>query len=268
MRAVFVVGDIHGHPEVLIDLLRDAGLIGAGHAWSGADSALWLLGDLTDRGPDGSGAIETVRRLQGEAAAAGGAVSVLLGNHDILLVAASPYAAAAGPRATPVFRFAWIANGGRDRDLERLTAGHAAWLTSLPAMALVDDHLLIHADALIYADYGQSIPQVNETVSRMLQSRDPIVWDQLFGDFCQRLAFSDPRDGVANAEAMLRRFGGRRILHGHTPIPLVTGQPAADVREPLVYADGRCLNLDGGIFLGGPGIVYRLPPPETSPPSA
>lgn len=259
MSAAFVIGDIHGHPATLLGLLRDAGLLGADHVWTGADSALWLLGDLTDRGPDGIGAIDTVRRLQGEAAAAGGTVNVLLGNHDILLVAASPYCAAAGPRATPVFQSNWRSNGGRARDLERLTAGHAAWLTSLPAMALVQDHLLIHADALIYADYGASVAQVNQTITRMLHSRDPIVWDRLFGDFCQRLAFAGARDGVANAEAMLRRFGGRRILHGHTPIPLVTGQPAADVREPLAYADGRCLNLDGGIFLGGPGFVYRLP---------
>lgn len=268
MPAAFVIGDIHGHPETLTSLLRDAGLIGADDAWRGADSALWLLGDLTDRGPDGIGAIELVRRLQGEAAATGGAVTVLLGNHDILLVAASPYCAAAGPRAAPVFQFDWLSNGGRARDLERLTADHAAWLTSLPAMALVQDHLLIHADALIYADYGASVAQVNQTISRLLHSRDPLAWDRLFGDFCQRLAFTDARDGVANAEAMLRRFGGRRILHGHTPIPLVTGQPAAEAREPLAYADGRCLNLDGGIFLGGPGFVYRLPSLGMPPSSA
>jgi hypothetical protein len=129
-------------------------------------------------------------------------------------------------------------------------------------MALVQDHLLIHADALIYMDYGHSIPEVNQTVSRMLQSRDPMVWDRLFGDFCERLAFADAQTGVANADELLRRFGGRHIVHGHTPIPFVTGQPAAEVREPLAYADGRCLNLDGGIFLGGPSFVYRLPAQE------
>jgi hypothetical protein len=259
MRAAFAIGDIHGHPDALTHLLRGAGLIGADDAWRGADSALWLLGDLTDRGPDGIGVIETVRRWQREAAAAGGEVNVLLGNHDLLILAASPFAAAASPRATPVFRTDWIFNGGRDRDLDRLTPDHAAWLASLPAMALVQDHLLIHADALIYADYGASIPEVNQTVSRMLQSRDPMVWDRLFGDFCQRFAFAEPRTGVANANAMLRRFGGRRILHGHTPIPLITGQPAAEVRAPLIYAEGRCLNLDGGIFLGGSGFVFELP---------
>ena len=147
MRAVFAIGDIHGHPEILIGLLRNAGLIDADYAWTGADSALWLLGDLTDRGPDGIGVIETVMRLQEEAVAAGGEVSVLLGNHDLLIVAASPFAPMADSRTTPVFHNDWTYNGGRDSDLRRLCPDHAAWLAALPAMALVQDHVLIHADA-------------------------------------------------------------------------------------------------------------------------
>ena len=39
-----------------------------------------------------------------------------------------------------------------------------------------------------------------------------------------------------------------------------TGQPPEDVREPLVYSRGRCVNVDGGMYLGGPGFVYQLPP--------
>ena len=36
--------------------------------WTGADARLWLVGDLVDRGPDGIGAIELVRRLERESA--------------------------------------------------------------------------------------------------------------------------------------------------------------------------------------------------------
>jgi hypothetical protein len=259
MRDTFAIGDIHGHPDTLVRLLQEAELIGPDRHWTGADSALWLLGDLTDRGPDGVGVIDLVMRLQREVAASGGEVNVLLGNHDLLILAASPLVALASSGATAVFRADWTYNGGRASDLQRLTPDHARWLANLPAMALVQDHLLIHADALIYADYGDSISAVNQSVTGMLHSSDPRKWDRLLGDFSQRLAFVDPRDGPAQADAFLRQFGGRRILHGHTPIPLVTGEPAATVREPLAYAGGRCLNLDGGIFLGGSGFVYRLP---------
>ena len=259
MRAAFVIGDIHGHPDALTALLQDAGLIGNDRAWSGADAALWLLGDLTDRGPDGIGVVEMVMRLQREAPATGGEVHTLLGNHDLLLLVASPFAAIAHSADAGLFHGDWAYNGGRESDLARLTPEQARWLAKLPAMALVQDHLLVHADALIYADYGPTIPEVNQTVTTMLQSSTPETWDRLLGDFTQRLAFADPLTGPATADAFLRRFGGKRILHGHTPIPLVTGQAAASVRQPLVYADGRCLNLDGGIYLGGRGFVYRLP---------
>jgi len=29
-----------------------------------------------------------------------------------------------------------------------------------------------------------------------------------------------------------------------------------------VYAGGLCVNVDSGMYLGGPGFVYRLPVPE------
>ena len=53
----FVVGDVHGHVEPLVRLLRDAGLVDERIAWSGADARLWFIGDLVDRGPDGVGAL-------------------------------------------------------------------------------------------------------------------------------------------------------------------------------------------------------------------
>ncbi len=62
---VFVVGDVHGHRDVLVELLRSAGLVDGGERWSGADAQFWLVGDLVDRGPDGIGAIDLVRRPRG-----------------------------------------------------------------------------------------------------------------------------------------------------------------------------------------------------------
>lgn len=259
MPAVFAIGDIHGHPEKLIGLLQEAGLIGKDLGWTGADSALWLLGDLTDRGPDGIGVIDLVMRLQRESRVSGGEVNVLLGNHDLLLAGASPFAAVASADPTWIIRADWRYNGGRTSDLRRLTPDHARWLVSLPAMALVSGHLLVHADALFYSRYGASVADVNRAITGVLHGDDPGAWDRLLGEFSQRLAFADPPTGAAEADALLHRFGGERLLHGHTPIPLVTGQSAATVQEPLEYAGGRCLNLDGGMFLGGPGFVYRLP---------
>ncbi len=253
-RRRVAIGDVHGHHERLARLLVEAGLMDAGGAWQGGTAELWFLGDLTDRGPDGIGVIELVRRLQGEARATGGRVESVLGNHEVLLLAAyfMPEVAAGGPGGT--FRLEWMANGGRAGDLARMTPEIAAWLRARPAMALVDDDLLIHADALGYARLGESVDAVNAAVARILAAPEPAVWDQLLGDLSERRAFS-------NEEALgsfLDHFGALRVIHGHTPVAaLVDGHPAVADRARR-YGTGRAVAADPGLYLGGPGFVVEL----------
>src|SRR5215218_6129387 len=163
VSAVHVIGDVHGELEKLRDLLRGAGLIrkdqDENETWCGGESTLWLMGDLVDHGPDGIGAVELVMRLQQQAARAGGRVQVLLGNHDVLLLAAHRFGTRPIPGQPETFRHHWQESGGRATDLERITPDHVRWLSSLPAMAREGDHLLAHADALLYTRYGQSIAQ-------------------------------------------------------------------------------------------------------------
>ena len=65
----------------------------------------------------------------------------------------------------------WQESGGQEADLERITPDHVRWLSSLPAMAREGDHLLAHADALLYTRYGQSIAQVNQSHDRRAPER-------------------------------------------------------------------------------------------------
>lgn len=257
--AVFVVGDVHGAFEKLTGLLQAGGLIDRQLGWAAGDAALWLLGDFFDRGPDGIGVVELIMRLQREAAAAGGYVGALLGNHEPLLLSAHRFGAGLTVWGSSFWND-WERNGGQRRDIERLTPEHVAWLTSLPAMALVADRLLMHADALFYRRYGRSVEQVNAALQRLLHSDDAAAWDQLLGEFVERQAFGARRpNGTAVARAMLQEFGGRQIIHGHTPIYLMTGQAKRDITAPLIYADGLCVNVDSGMGYGGPGFIYELP---------
>src|SRR5215207_9403914 len=259
VSAVHVIGDVHGELEKLRDLLRGAELIDQTATWSGGNSTLWLMGDLVDHGPDGIGVVELVMRLQCQAAGAGGHVQVLLGNHDVLLLAAHRFGTRPIPGQDETFRHHWHESGGQEDDLERITPDHVSWLSSLPAMARQGDHLLAHADALLYTRYGQSIAQVNQAITALLQSDDAAGWFQLLEEFNEHQAFVDAATGAERARAFLRHFGGERLVHGHTPISKLTGQPAEVVREPLLYAGGHCLDVDPGMNLGGPGFVCRLP---------
>ncbi len=258
MSEIFVVGDIHGQHETLVALLRDAELIDQNLAWAACDKTLWLMGDLVDHGPDGVAVIELVMRLQREAALAGGYVVALFGNHDVLFMAAHRFGTAPSSGDGGSFLAEWENNGGNRRDLERLTPEHVDWLTSLPAMARVGDDLLVHADALFYIRYGISIAAVNAALGEILHGEDAGIWNRLLAEFAEHHAFLDGNRGIARARAFLMRYGGTRIIHGHSPINSITECEADDVWEPLVYAGGLCIDVDGGMYLGGKGFVFRL----------
>jgi len=175
---LYIVGDIHGQYQQLTGLLRDAGLVDDRLAWAGGAAHVWFMGDFFDRGPAGIAAVDLVMRLQSEAPAAGGQVESLLGNHEPLILSAQRF----GERRTAwggTFLWDWRRNGGSDEELEQLTPRHIAWLTSLPAMALVGDLLLVHADSTIYSSYGSSIDQVNAAFRALLASDDAAAWDRL-----------------------------------------------------------------------------------------
>lgn len=254
---LYIIGDIHGQYEKLTGLLRAAGLVDDELSWMGGAARLWFMGDFFDRGPAAIEAVDLVMRLQAEAADAGGQVEALLGNHEPLVLAAQRFGETRTARSD-TFLWSWRRNGGNDADLARLTAKHAEWLSSLPAMALVDDLLLIHADAAFYSSYGATIGEVNRAFHDLLHGDDAPAWDRLLDQFGERKAFQDDDpDGVPRARQMLADFGGRQIIHGHTPISYMLRCLPEDVAEPLVYAGGLCVNVDGGMYLDGPGFLYR-----------
>jgi calcineurin-like phosphoesterase family protein len=248
---LFVVGDVHGHRDALVDLLRTAGLVDSTESWSGADARLRLVGDLVDRGPDGIGAIALVRRLERES---GGRMQCLLGNHEALLLAVRRFAGEETSIPGESVYENWKLNGGVDRDLRELTADDAAWLTALPPLVREGDWLIVHADTTAYLELGRSIDDLARATSCMLAQGSVDDVDLLLQVLSDRMRLGDP-DGI---DALLGAYGGRRIVHGHTPIASVLGVDPHGVTGPLVYAGGLVWNVDHCLFAGGPGFVTRL----------
>lgn len=245
----FVVGDVHGHPEILVRLLRDAGLVDRKLSWSGRDARLWLLGDLVDRGPDGIGAIDLVMRLERE-----GPVRCLLGNHEAVMYAACRFGAGDTSGLDPLFRSYWL-NGGQQSDLVRFRADHAAWIEQLPAVARDGDWLLLHSDTSRYLQFGRSVDEICRAISAVLVSGGVDEVEDLLEALADRNELQDPDA----ADRLLGSLGGTRIVHGHTPIAFVTGAEPENVVHPLEYGGGRVLNVDHCLFAGGPGFVTELP---------
>lgn len=253
---LWVMADVHGELSKLRTLLRTAGLTDAQDRGTGGAAHLVFLGDYLDRGPDGVGVIRLIRRLEAEARAAGGQVTALLGNHEVMFLAALRFGAAGEDRYG--FREYWLSNGGQPSDAARLEPEDRAWLEERPALARVGRWLLLHADSTMYLHLGGSVNMVNAHVKRLLRSDQPEVWGHFANAFADRLAFADA-GGVEAARQLLNTFGGQRLAHGHTPTPLLSGQEEGEPDGPVVYAGGQCVALDGGLaYWAEAGFLTRL----------
>ena len=81
---VIAIGDIHGASGQFRALLEVTGLTDSSQRWTGGRTTLVQTGDFTDRGAGVRAVIDLLMRLETEAAAAGGRVIVLLGNHETM----------------------------------------------------------------------------------------------------------------------------------------------------------------------------------------
>lgn len=81
---VVAVGDVHGAYDRFVAILRAAGLVDNRARWNGGRAILVQTGDVLDRGPDSRRVLDLLRRLEREAARAGGRVYPLLGNHEVM----------------------------------------------------------------------------------------------------------------------------------------------------------------------------------------
>jgi hypothetical protein len=81
---VVAVADLHGDYDRFVFILAhpQVRLIDDDLHWTGGKTHLVQLGDVVDRGPRAKEIFELLMRLEKEAAAAGGMVHVLLGNHE------------------------------------------------------------------------------------------------------------------------------------------------------------------------------------------
>ncbi|RDG37221.1 metallophosphoesterase [Streptomyces corynorhini] len=269
---LYAVGDVHGYLAELVAALTEQGLIDGEGRWAAGNARLWFLGDFTDRGPDGIGVIDLVMRLSAEAAASGGYCKALMGNHELLLIGAkrfgdTPVNSGAG---TATFQAAWLLNGGQRSDMERLQDVHLQWMSRLDAIVEEDDHLLMHSDTTAYLDYGSTIDDVNDTVHQILTRNDADeCWD-LFRKLTKRFAFRD-EGGPEAVRELLSRYGGQRVVHGHSPIPYLLGEVGTEddadgeedsgpvVEGPHVYAEGLAIAMDGGVTMAGKLLVEQLP---------
>jgi hypothetical protein len=247
VERVVAFGDVHGAYEGLVQLLRGTGIIDAELNWSGGETHLVSLGDLLDRGDYGRQVMDLLMRLQEEAAEAGGAVHVVYGNHEVMVlvgdlryVSDGDYAQFGSERVgdfPPGFfeRRAALAPDGE----------YGRWLLDFPVMVVVNDSLFVHGGISSRLE-GMSLGQINEAAMRDIR-RFAEGWHVLLE--AGRVADKDGLRRIIRAAAGVDRGADAQVR-----------EAASDITEA---ADGLPFVPDGPLWYRGNARCH--PYVETEP---
>lgn len=237
-ETVFAVGDVHGCGDQLDALLASIGDIARPLA---QPTRLIFLGDLIDRGPRN---LDVLRMWAAPAAARGvGRVERVMGNHEQILLLAMGQ----GPHAEKATT-AWLTDktGGKAVLAEMVRA--AATDDSRPSASLFQaalggdvwrhftamaSHVAIGNTVFVHGGLDPQVPAAT-CLAQPWESFTQARWAWVHGEFLQW------KDG----------FGGKLVVHGHTPPRLHRELTGED--DPHLFAYDR-LGLDGGTT--GTGIV-------------
>lgn len=196
---VVAFGDVHGAFDDWVTLLQEVGVINADLDWAGGNTHLVSLGDLIDRGPGSRSVVALMMKLEAQAEAAGGAVHMVLGNHEVLVMTGdlryvsdeeyADFAALESQGEREAAFAAWrlsnpdgddqAARQGFDTDyppgyfaLRRTYAGDGEfgrWLRQQPFVIKVNDKVYMHG-GIAYDLIGESLDEINERMGGELQA--------------------------------------------------------------------------------------------------
>jgi hypothetical protein len=226
---IVAIGDLHGDLDACRRALRLGGAIDDVDRWIGGDLVVVQTGDQLDRGDDEQAILDLFTRLAGEAAAAGGAVHVLNGNHELMNVALDLRYAT--PGGFEDFRDA-VTVGDVDSVLSRFDESqrpraaafrpggpYARVLAGRNTVAIVGDNVFAHGGVLPeHVDKG--LEAVNAEIRAWMLGEGPNPeWAHMgcCSPTWTRIYSVDATEGACDTlSAVLSRLSAKRMIVGHS----------------------------------------------------
>lgn len=245
------ISDIHGQYDLMLQLLKSAGIIDAQLNWSFGRHHLVVVGDVMDRGEKVTEALWLLYELQQQARKAGGALHLLPGNHETMVLRGDlryvhpKYLQLAKQLDTPL-----PALYGPDTVLGQ-------WLRQLPLFVRINDTLFVHGGLSpemanraenqqqllqgFQQSWGLSKPQLqHHELQQLLQGSDGPLWYR--GYFKKENSLD-----LAQLRRQLASFGASQIVVGHTSMD--------DVYQ---HHGGLVYSVDSSIKKGKSGAVLHF----------
>jgi hypothetical protein len=236
---LYAMSDVHGGYDRMVALLAKHGVIASSPTspdaavWNAGNAALVVTGDLMDKGPSPLEAVDLLRALEPQAAAAGGRVIFTFGNHEAEFLydpendkATKDDGVDQEIRAhglTPV----GIANGSDPR---------GTWLRDRPLAARLGAWFFAHAGNT----KGRSIDDLEHAFQAGIAAHDYGDSELIGGDSILESRGwygSDARIAATYASAV----GAKHIVFGHQPDAL---GPRGEI---AVAFDGALFRIDCGM---------------------
>jgi bis(5'-nucleosyl)-tetraphosphatase (symmetrical) len=254
----YAIGDVHGCTRTLRRLLDRLPL-------DRAYDRLWLVGDLVGHGPDSQGALRLVRELEGEL---GPRLAVVLGNHDLRLLAAR--AGAEVPRHVELLLARILDQGDGTALLD--------WLERKPLLHQHDSMAMVHAGFLPWWTLDQAHERASEVEAILASARRDAFLVELYGGDGD--AATSPTDvrALESARVMTTvrtiESDGTLCRHNDTPesappgcTPWYAHADRAHRNATIVFGHWAALGLrfgpdwlalDSGCAWGGPLTAVRI----------
>jgi hypothetical protein len=258
IERVVAFADVHGAYSELTALLQSQGVVDADLHWKAGRTHLVSLGDLLDRGDDSRKVMDLLIRLQSEAAAVGGQVHVVVGNHeamnvlgDLRYVSRGEYASYVGDEdaaTRDARRKEFLARqpGRTDADFDRMfppgffgqrellgpDGKYGNWILAQPAVIVVNDTVYMHG--------GPSTALGNRSVARLDRDYSASIAGYLAAETALRdaglIQFEDPY--AKRAELARARLDAMPAGDAKTVLEPLVAQFAAADDDPLLGPSG------------------------------
>lgn len=221
---ILVLGDMHGMYEKLFRYLLNNKVIDRQGHWSWESGQLVISGDIFDRGNQVTETLWFLYRLEQEAAAAGGAVHYLLGNHE-LMVMENDLRYVHG-KYLQLFRSARQSYAAQF-DQETV---FGQWLRSRNTVICLNDILLSHAGISPAVAAGRlGLEQINkgmrkylqqnheDSITRLLRGQEGPLWYRAY----IMSGWGGVGPGQEELEAVLQQYGASHMVVAHTTVDSV-----------------------------------------------
>lgn len=241
---IFALSDIEGNFNVLANLLQQHGVLDQALAWTFGEGHLVIIGDVFDRGVHVTEMLWLLYKLESEALAAGGAVHLLLGNHEAMNMRGDMRYLE--PKYLTFASLVDSIHGISFKELYDERAELGKWLRTRNVMEQIGGEIFVHAGiSRELAETGMSIEEVNQRALGIMDlskaefdHTDSLMWGKR-GPYWYRGYFDvnpdrwGPRASQEDVEYVLDAFGVNRVFVGHT-----------HVEKPELRYEGKVCAID------------------------